>query len=178
MKSAVLSVFDPEIRVGTSFEKERRNNYLTTLKNLYMTVIRYKNRPAGYTFNNSLNDILPQFPSLFKEDVRFGTPVNILESGNGYVLEVIAPGFEKENFSISLDKNILTIAAEKKQEEETTSEKYLQKEYATKSFKRSFTLNEDINAENISATYVNGVLTLNLQKKEEVKPEKKQITIA
>jgi HSP20 family protein len=142
-----------------------------------MTVIRYKNRPAGYSFNNSLNDFLPQFPSLFKEDFKFSTPVNIIETTSGYTLEVIAPGFEKENFSIHLDKNILTVSAEKKEEGENNPEKFLQKEYSVKNFKRSFTLNEDINAEKIAAKYVNGVLILNLEKKEEVKPVTKQITV-
>jgi len=53
----------------------------------------------------------------------------------------------------------------------------VRREFKQQSFKRSFTVDEKINAEAISAQYVNGVLVLNLPKKEEVKPATKQINI-
>ena len=93
------------------------------------------------------------------------------------MLEVIAPGFQKEDFKINLDNNTLTISAEKKEEKENQNEKFIRKEYKQQSFKRSFTIDENIDAENISAKYVNGVLTLNLAKKQEVKPQIKEISI-
>jgi len=91
-------------------------------------------------------------------------------------LEVVAPGMKKEDFEISLENNMLTISASK-EETKNEQEKQILKEYKFQSFKRSFTLDEKINAESISAQYVNGILTLNLPKKEEVKPATKQITI-
>jgi len=92
-------------------------------------------------------------------------------------LEVIAPGFEKEDFKINLEKNLLTISADKKSENEVKTEKHLRNEYKHQSFKRSFTIDEKINTETIDAKYVNGILTLNLPKKQEVKPTPKQINI-
>jgi HSP20 family protein len=92
-------------------------------------------------------------------------------------LEVVAPGFQKEDFKINLDNNTLTISAEKKEETENQNEKFIRKEYKQQSFKRSFTIDENVDAENISAKYVNGVLTLNLAKKQEVKPSVKEISI-
>ena len=83
---------------------------------------------------------------------------------------------------MNLEENILTISAEKKTEAKNDSgnnrnEKEIRKEYQYKSFQRSFTLDEKIDAAGIEAKYVNGVLTLNLPKKEEVKSASKDISI-
>ena len=118
---------------------------------------------------------------MFKDD--FGSslknfvPVNIRESKEAYQLEVVAPGFEKNDFNINLEKSILTISAEKKNEVKEESEKQIRKEYHYRSFKRSFTLDEKIDAEKIEAKYVNGVLTLNLPRKVEVKASTKEISV-
>lgn len=143
-----------------------------------MTVVRFKNRPNGtVAFNNLLSDVFPQIPSIYKEDLRQATPVNIRETEKEYLLDVVAPGFNKEDFKINLENNLLTISVDKKEEATNEGEKFVRREYRSQSFKRSFTLDEKINADSISAQYVNGVLTLNLPKKEEVKPTTKQISI-
>lgn len=145
-----------------------------------MTVVRFKNRPNGAAaFNNLLSDVFPQFPSLYKQDLsQHATPVNIRETEKEYLLDVVAPGLNKEDFKISLENNLLTISVEKKEETVNEGEKFVRREYQSQAFKRSFTLDEKINADGISAQYVNGVLTLNLPKKEEVKPATKQISIS
>jgi HSP20 family protein len=147
-----------------------------------MTLVNFRNRPVERNFNNVADTFLNSFPSLFRDDFETPAfkqfaPVNVKEVENGYLLELVAPGLEKENFTISLDKNILTVAAEKKREEEAKKEKHLRREYRYQSFKRSFTLDETIDAEGIDAKYVNGVLVVTLPKKAEVKPATKQITI-
>ena len=81
----------------------------------------------------------------------------------------------KQNASAVL--NNPDIPAEKKEEAVNEKEKVVRKEFKQPAFKRSFTLDEKINAEAISAQYVNGVLTLNLQRKEEVKTGVKAIVI-
>ena len=143
-----------------------------------MTVVRFKNRPNGaVAFNNLLSDVFPQFPSIYKEDLKQATPVNIRETEKEYLLDIVAPGLNKEDFKISLENNLLTVAVEKKEETVNEGEKFIRKEFQFQGFKRSFTLDEKINADGISAQYVNGVLTLNLPKKEDVKPATKQISI-
>ena len=143
-----------------------------------MTLVRFQNRPNGFaSFNNLLSDVFPQMPSLYKEDWKNPVPVNIRETEKEYVLELVAPGMNKEDFSIKIDNNLLTISTEKKEEAVNEGEKFVRKEFTLQSFKRSFTLDEKINADAVSAQYVNGVLTLNLPKKEEVKPATKQISI-
>lgn len=142
-----------------------------------MTVLRYnnsaKNNPA---FNNLLSDLFPHTPSMYREQHR-NVPVNIHETENEYLLEVVAPGWNKEDFTISLENNLLTVALDKKEEPAKETEKFIRREYKFSSFKRSFTVDDKIDADAVSAQYVNGVLTLNLPKKEEVKPATKQISI-
>ena len=142
-----------------------------------MTVVRYNNRANGNpAFNNLLSDLFLPSSSMYREQHK-SVPVNIRETENEYVLEVVAPGWNKEDFAISLENKLLTFSVEKKEETENRDEKFVRREYRYSSFKRSFTVDEKINAEAISAQYVNGVLTLNLPKKEKVKASTKQISI-
>jgi HSP20 family protein len=147
-----------------------------------MTFINVKNKPAEKSFNNLLEDFFPQLPSLFRDD--FATPsykqvipVNVKENDNGFVLEVVAPGFAKEDIKIALDNNQLTISGEKKEGSENNAEKHIRKEYKFQSFSRSFTIDEKTDVENITAKYENGVLLLNLPFKSEVKEPAKEISI-
>ena len=147
-----------------------------------MTLVKLNSKPVQKSFNNFMDDFFATVPSILRDDFitpnfRSFTPVNVKETENEYVLEVVAPGFQKEDFKINLDNNTLTISSEKKEETENKDEKYIRKEYKHQSFKRSFTIDETIDAENIAAKYVNGVLTLNLAKKQEVKPSIKEISI-
>ena len=147
-----------------------------------MTVVKFKHRPIEQNFNNWMDDFFTPNASINRMNEQRTTfktsvPVNVTELENGYKLDVIAPGFEKEAFQIQMDKNLLTISAEVKKEERETSDKVIRNEYRFNSFKRSFTIDENIDAENIAASYNNGVLTLNLPKKAIVKPATKNITI-
>ena len=78
---------------------------------------------------------------------------------------------------------MLTVSVEKKSEEnkegvgKATSEKQIRKEYSFRSFKRSFTIDDKIDATAVEASYVNGVLILNLPKKAEVREAVKDIKI-
>ena len=144
-----------------------------------MTHVKFNRRPFEGTFNNLVDDLFAEFPVLYKNEQNWkGTvPVNIKETGKNYSIEIVAPGFEKTDFKVNLDQQLLTISAEKKSEAKEENEKQIRKEYSYRSFKRSFTLDEKTDGNNIDAKYVNGVLTLNLPKKEEVKPAVKEINI-
>lgn len=147
-----------------------------------MTLVKFQNRPVNKSFNNFMDDFFATVPSIFRDDFtgssfRSFTPVNVKETESDYVLEIVAPGFQKEDFKISLDNNTLTVSTEKKEETENKNETFIRKEFKQQSFSRSFTIDENIDVENISAKYVNGILTLNLAKKQPVKPEVKEISI-
>lgn len=144
--------------------------------------VRFNHKPAR-SFNNLMDDFFTQVPSLFRDDFstvygQRNAPVNIRETENDFVLELVAPGLEKEDFKINLDKNQLTISAERKAATEPKAEgKQIMKEFSLASFKRSFTIDDKIDASNIAAKYANGILTLNLPKKAEVKEAAKEISI-
>jgi HSP20 family protein len=147
-----------------------------------MTLVKLQNKPITKSFNNFMDDFFATVPSILRDDFitpnfRAFTPVNIKETENEYVLEVVAPGFQKDDFKVNLDNNTLTVSADKKEEAEKQNEKFIRKEFKYQSFKRSFTIDENIDAENIVAKYLNGVLTLNLEKKQEVKSPVKEISI-
>jgi HSP20 family protein len=152
------------------------------LKQINMTLVKLKAHPTNHSFNNLMENFFTPFTSLYRDDVatlnnRFSIPANTKEVENGYQVEIIAPGLDKENFKIDLDKNTLIISAEVKKVEEEKKEKFIHREYNVQPFKRSFHLDNNIDVENISAQYVNGILTLNLPKKSEVKPQIKQISV-
>ena len=144
-----------------------------------MTLVKFNNKPAnGFSLlENFFNEIPTVFRDDFASNIRGAIPVNIKEIKDAYEVEVVAPGFEKNDFKINLDKNVLTISAEKKNEVKDENEKQIRSEYSYRSFNRSFTLDEKIDAEKIDAKYLNGVLTLNLPKKAEVKASAKEISI-
>ena len=146
-----------------------------------MTLVKFNQKPFEGSFNNFVDDLIAGFPVLTKNEVNQAwngfVPVNIKETEKNYSIELVAPGFEKTDFKISLDQQILTISAEKQNEVSAENEKQIRKEYSYRSFKRSFTLDEKTDGSAIDAKYVNGVLTLNLPKKEVVKPSVQQINI-
>lgn len=145
-----------------------------------MTLVKVNN-PINKTFDGLMNELFNELPVNFgksiREDVLHFPPANIVEKTDLYKIELAAPGLGKADFNVKLDGKILTISSEKKTEAAVENEKMIRIEFGYKSFKRSFTLDEKIDAANITARYENGILTLELPKKEEVKSGAKDITI-
>src|SRR3989337_1062351 len=127
-----------------------------------MTLVKFNRKPFGGTFNSLVDDLFAELPVLYKNEFyqqwKGSVPVNIKETEKNYSIEIVAPGFEKTDFKISLEKQLLTISAEKKNEVEEENEKQIRKEFIYHSFKRSFTLDEKTDGTNIDAKYVNVVL--------------------
>jgi len=97
--------------------------------------------------------------------------VNIKENNDAFVVDVAAPGFDKNDFKLELNNDLLTISSEKKNEHETKDgEQFTKREFSYQSFSRSFTLPNIADAEGIEANYENGILRVSIPKKEEVKP--------
>lgn len=95
--------------------------------------------------------------------------VNIKEDKDAFNVSLAAPGMKKDDFNIDVEGNMITISCEKEEKKEEKDEKYTRKEYNYSSFKRSFTLPEEVNKEKIEARYEDGLLKLALPKKEEAK---------
>lgn len=145
-----------------------------------MTLVKV-NTPINRTFDGLMNELFNDLPVTFgksiREDLLQFPPANIIEKTGLYRIELAAPGMEKTDFNVKLDGKILTISAEHKTETAKADEKVIRKEFGFKSFKRNFTVDEKIDADNISARYEKGILTLELPKKEELKTGTKEITI-
>jgi HSP20 family protein len=145
-----------------------------------MTLVKVNN-PLNRTFDGMMKDFFNEFPTTLgktlREDILHFPPVNIVDKAEAYHLEMSVPGFEKSDFNVKLENNILTISTEKSDENTESTDKLIRKEFSYKSFKRSFTIDEKIDAENISARYENGILKLALPKKEIAKSGAKEINI-
>ncbi len=115
---------------------------------------------------------------LFENNFVNVTPsVNIKEDDEGYTIDLAAPGIPKEDFSIEINDKILLIKTEKKGEE-GPSGKSLREEFNYETFKRSFHLSDDISKKKVTASFDNGILSVRLLKKEEVKPVHKTIKVS
>ncbi len=99
--------------------------------------------------------------------------VNIRENENEFTIEVAAPGKRKDDFNIQYDNGRLTISSENKQENETKEgETITRREFCYSSFQRSFTVAENaVDPEKIKASYKDGLLHIELPKREEIKPK-------
>jgi HSP20 family protein len=142
-----------------------------------MTLVKNNPRIA----NSIFDDLFLNFPTSWGRDAQpnqFAVPpVNIHETKDGFHVELNAPGRNKEDFKVCVENNLLTIAFEKAEQQENKDYKTIRRDFSFNSFKRSFTLDEKVNADAIQAKYENGVLLLFIPKKEEVKIAPKEITI-
>lgn len=117
----------------------------------------------------------------FQDDImntpQFRPAVNIRETENAFQLELLAPGLQKSDIQVQIDQHLLTVSFEKKQENEEKKEHFIRREFSTKSFKRTFTLNEKIDTENIQATYEQGILLITLPKTVQKEKQVKTLSI-
>lgn len=145
-----------------------------------MTLVKVNN-PLTKSFNGMMNDFFNDFPTTLgktvREDVLHFPPVNIHETADVYYMELAAPGFEKADFNVKLEENLLTISTERNAESTENNGKVIRREFSSKSFKRSFTIDDKIEAQNITAKYEQGILKLELPKKEMAKAISKEINI-
>ena len=102
--------------------------------------------------------------------------VDIFETPNELVVKADLPDVNERDIDIRVENNLLTIRGERKFEKSVSEDNYLRVERTYGSFSRSFSLPNTVNAESIHAEYKNGVLTVNLPKREESKP--RQIKVA
>ncbi|MCR4627111.1 MAG: Hsp20/alpha crystallin family protein [Treponema sp.] len=129
-------------------------------------------------FNNDFdNDMLPEF----NFHATYATPkVDVKETKDKYLLEMDLPGRTEKDVNIELDGSVLTISSVKEEKKESKNEntdknKWLIRERRSYEFSRRFTLPEDVNGEQISANFKNGVLTIDIPRK--ALPAAKRIAI-
>lgn len=141
-----------------------------------MNKLTKNTNPFGSFFEDIFNDQLGTLS--FNSFGKFNTPaVNVKESNSEYTIEVAAPGFSKENFSINIEDGVLTISNKTESKREDKNESYSRKEFSYSSFSRSFMVPDNISGDDISAKYENGILNVILPKKEIQLKKSKSIEI-
>ncbi|MBS1568037.1 MAG: Hsp20/alpha crystallin family protein [Bacteroidetes bacterium] len=132
--------------------------------------------PFNGMFSQFLED-LGQFQG--RDDLPRSAPrVNITEQPDGFTLELLAPGFAKEDLKLNVEKDVLTISSEKEASKLDENERFTRREFARHAFQRQFRLPEQVQADKITAEHVNGVLTVKLPKKAVEVQAAKEISIA
>jgi HSP20 family protein len=117
-------------------------------------------------FNKSISDIVGT-------DFTHESPaVNIIEKEDSFELEVAAPGLEKKDFKVLIEKDHLTISAEKEEEVDAESaQQFKRKEYNFQNFTRRFRLPNTVDKSSLKAKYLQGILNVVIQKTPEAKDQ-------
>lgn len=129
----------------------------------------------GNFFTDFLNHSLSDFVGA--DSVIHQPGVNVLETTDAFRLEIAAPGFDKQDFSIHVEGNQLTVGANRENATEDKQERFMRREFHYSSFKRSFNLPDSVNQNGVTAVYSNGILHVTLPKKDEAKPVVKTVEI-
>jgi HSP20 family protein len=144
-----------------------------------MTLVKVK-KDNGSALMPGVNDI---FESIFNDTffndrmVSRVPAVNVSETEAGYHIELAAPGLKKEDFKLNLERNVLNISAEQTTDRQDNQKNYSKREYSYSSFVRSFTLPESADDSGIGASYSDGILRIDIPKREEAKAVRRQIEI-
>lgn len=144
-----------------------------------MTLVKFNNglKNNAHPFFNDVFDSLLNDSFIGDKLVARVPAVNIAENDNEFHIELAVPGLKKEDFKINLDKNILTVSAEKKSENTEETKKFSKREYSYNSFVRSFTLPDSVDHSKIEADYTDGILKLTVAKREEAKFQSREIAV-
>lgn len=129
------------------------------------------------SFTQKMKDFGEEFQKGFAESMQSYPLMNVIEGGKGYRIELAAPGLSKEAFKISLNDGKLVIKADL----ETTlgeDEKFRRREFNFNKFARHFSLPEDVDANQISAKYEDGVLKILIPKLQDENKDEREINIS
>ena len=146
-----------------------------------MTLVKFN--PNGNTKGGLMTGFNDVFDSIFNDTFfsdRMMTRVpaaNISETQDHYHVELAAPGLKKEDFKLNLERNVLSISVEQTQQQNQQERNYSKREFSYSSFVRSFTLPDSADENGIEAKYSEGVLSINIPKREEAKVQTRQIEI-
>lgn len=129
-----------------------------------MGLVKFKPRTNGH-WPSLFDDFFADVPELRTRNYQ--PAVNIKEGEEGFTLEVAAPGATKEDFELTIDRNVLTVSSKVENKSEESNEEYTRKEFSYMNFSRSFNMPETVDLENVKAKYENGILNVSIPKKKE-----------
>ena len=146
-----------------------------------MTLVKWTPRPM-----NISNDFDDMFRTVFHSDWKYPLKtkpkwkpeIDIKESDNLFQIKADIPGLTKKDIKVSLKGDQLTISGERKKIGDNQNDHYHYRERSAGKFNRSFNLPESINKDKIQASFKNGILSIELEKHEEIVPKEMEISIS
>ena len=146
-----------------------------------MTLVKWTPRPTSI-----FNDMDKMISNVFENDWNFpvrsktnwSPPVDVKETDDSFTLTADIPGLTKKEVTVNVADGIVSISGERKLEDEKESDNYHYRERRYGSFSRTFNLPETVNEEDISASFKNGTLSIELPKQELVLPKEREIKIS
>jgi len=145
-----------------------------------MTLLKVNNRPAVKNWNGIVNDLFRDFEASLPSatEKNLGKPLtNVAETKEGYHVEILVPGRNKALFQVKVENGELLVGYEAEATEASQEHKQLRNEFTLGNFKRSFSIDENMNTEAIQAKYEDGLLKLYIPKKENALPVTQSIQI-
>lgn len=146
-----------------------------------MSLIKFNNRNRLFPWNNrQLKDFFSSDDFFFNDDFfeedSLMPAMNVKELENEFKVEFAAPGFKKSDFEVTLDDHTLHVSAKKEMEKKEEEDEFMRREFSYNAFKRSLRLPETVDdTTDIKAIYEDGILKLNLLKKEPKKETPKKV---
>jgi HSP20 family protein len=149
-----------------------------------MAIVRWEPFRELLSTQDRFNQLFNQtFSNFFGPESRelgrgaWAPPVDIYETGNNLVIKAELPGIDPKDVEVRVENGLLTISGERKSEKDVHEGNYHRVERSYGSFVRSFNLPSTVSTDNVTANYKDGVLTLNLEKREEAKPKSIKIQV-
>ncbi len=107
----------------------------------------------------------------------FAPAADVQEDENHLYLNFELPGINEKDVKVTLENNVLTVEGERKEEKKSGKGNWLHQERYYGTFSRSFTLPGTVNPDSVEATFNDGVLEVQIEKKAEAKPKQIQIGV-
>jgi HSP20 family protein len=152
--------------------------------NIIKTKKNGQNAPAT-SFTGLVDQFFEDNLNRFLQDEFWGfqgvnaktVPMNLQETDKTYEMDLFAPGLRKEDFHLDVSDEMLTVSYDRNDEKTEKNINWLRQEYKVESFRRSFTLDDTVDSNKITASYDNGILHLTLPKKEHAQRTVRRINI-
>ena len=174
--------------MATLSKRKRRNELSPMEKRLITPWSNNLMRPWGRRlFPSNFEELrnLTRFDNFFEDDFfendSLMPAMNVKEHDKDFEIELAAPGFDKKDFELTIEDDVLHVCGEKEDNATQEKEDYSRKEFSYKSFKRSMVLPTNVDLEqDVKASYKNGILKVKLLKNPDTKaqePPKKVIEV-
>ena len=142
-----------------------------------MTLVKFNRPLINRTFEDMFSSFFDEFDRASQNGTLWRPAMNAKELDKSYELSFSLPGFKKDDMTISVKNNMLTLRAEMAEVKEDEDTRYLVQEIARGTYERIIDLPENVNSEKISAEYKNGILTLTIPKVKEALPKEIAVTV-